>query len=218
MTSDAATLPSARTLAVAGRQLAMLGELAELAMVVTRGFAESAVASAKAEGVILSQEWFTPEVGRARACGAKDSAESFQKASRAVRLTLMLEKATAEWLDDLESGAPREAVVETAAVSPAAVFQPRREASRDRDQATDEVVARRESDREPVEFDRPDRFPSASLRETVDAIGADLSAAVDWDTWQVRWPEFTAAAIRAEASVNSGDIPPRPPPPPGPGG
>ena len=82
----------------------MLGELAEIAMGVSRAFSSSAVASAKAAEAILADEYFVPEVGRARACGAKDAAESFQKAARAVRLTLKLEMAVAETLRDIRAG------------------------------------------------------------------------------------------------------------------
>ncbi len=65
--SDVCTDPA---LAVAERQLVLLGELAELAMEVSRVYAASAVAAAEAEAKIVSEPWFTPEVGRARACGA----------------------------------------------------------------------------------------------------------------------------------------------------
>ena len=56
-----------------------------MAMAASRAFTASAVASAKAAEAILADEYFMPEVGRARACGAKDAAESLQKVTRAVR-------------------------------------------------------------------------------------------------------------------------------------
>ena len=82
----------------------MLGELAEMAMAAARAFTGSAIASAKAEEAVLADEAFVPEVGRARACGAKAAAESFQKAARAVRLTLMLEMNLAEIVRDIRAG------------------------------------------------------------------------------------------------------------------
>ncbi len=92
------------TLDIAERQLAMLGELAEMAMTTARAFTASAVASAKAAEAILDDKYFVPEVGRANACGAKDAAESLQKVTRAVRLTLMLEMKVAEIVRDIRAG------------------------------------------------------------------------------------------------------------------
>ena len=66
-------------LAVAERQLVLLGELAERAMQVSRAYAAAATAAAEAEAKIVSEPWFTPEIGRARACGAKEASASFDK-------------------------------------------------------------------------------------------------------------------------------------------
>jgi hypothetical protein len=185
--------PSNPTLAIAERQLTQLGELAEMGMVAARAFTASAVASAKAEETILGAEWFTPEVGRAKACGARDAAESIQKVSRAVRLTLMLEMKVAEIVRDIRAGvitysgflgAPK-----TAGETPAdhGALQDRQSLSRpasrdpagsscrdrDRERAPDRLDAER------PEFERPDILPRGSFREVFETLRADIGAAPD---------------------------------------
>ena len=92
------------TLQLAQRQLLLLDELAEMAMATARAFTASAIAAAGAEERILANEYFSPEVGRARACGARAAAESFQKVARAVRLTLTLQMNLAEIVRDIRAG------------------------------------------------------------------------------------------------------------------
>ena len=186
-TTDAPAASIDPTLAVAERQLAMLSELAQLAMAVTRVYSASAVAAAEAEAKIVSEPWFTPEIGRARACGAKDASESFQKVTRALRLTMILEKCTAEWLRDIRNGT---ASTKDAGVTPALRLDPRthrRNAGvpagssspeRDRDRC--------EYDKERLDVERPDRLPRGPFRDTVDAICADVGATVDWPRWKVQ--------------------------------
>ena len=204
--TSAATIPSDRTLKIAERQLAMLDRLAQVAMDVAEGFGSSAIASAKAEERILADEYFIPEIGRARACGAKDAAESFQKASRSLRLTLMLEKTTAEWLDDLESGAPRKDAGET----PAVLFD-RWDRRRPAGPCSDEGALdrdRRESDRENLfEAECPDVLPHAPFRETVERIGADMGAAIDWRTLDIVLQNPADVASRT-GRPNWGERPP----------
>ena len=106
--------PEDPTLDVAERQLAMLGELAEMAMAVSRAFAGAGIAAARAAGSILNDEAWQSESDRALAITASGhAAEAFQKVSRALRLTLKLEKSTAEWLRDERLGIRREARDET---------------------------------------------------------------------------------------------------------
>ena len=196
--------PADPTLAVAERQLAMLGELAEMAMAASRAFTVSAIASARAAEAVLDDKFFMPEVGRANACGAKDAAESIQKVTRAVRLTLMLEMKVAEIVRDIRAGimtysggmagrkdaggtpADLESLLETVLDRrhPAGSCSPDRE--------TDDKTDRREVDR--IEFDRPDTLPRTLLRETVDHICADIGAAIDWSTWKVGPPELRCEA------------------------
>ena len=90
---------------MAERHQRVLREVAEIAMEVTRGFGSSAIAAAHAAEVILADEIWQPETGRARAlAGSKDAAEAFHKVTRALRLTLALERATVEALRDLRNG------------------------------------------------------------------------------------------------------------------
>ena len=178
------------TLAVAERQLAMLGELAEMAMAASRAFTVSAIASARAAEAVLDDKFFMPEVGRANACGAKDAAESIQKVTRAVRLTLRLEMKVAEIMRDIRAGivtySGGVAHLRDAGGTPAdqGGLQGRRRPAgscspdRDRDE-TD----RPEADR--IEFDRPETLPRALFRKTVEQICADIGVTVDWNAWTV---------------------------------
>ncbi len=185
MTRDTSPDPDP-TLQLAERQLALLGELAEMAMAAARAFTASAIASARAEEAILADEHFIPEVGRARACGAKAAAESFQKAARAVRLTLMLEMNLAEIVRDIRAGrvtylgriAVRKEVDGDAG---APVASPVLSDDRDRDRR------RRDSNSEPLfDIERPDTLRTAPFRDTVEQICGDLDATVHWDHWRLR--------------------------------
>ncbi len=199
------------TLAVAERQLAMLGELAEMAMTAARAFTASATASAKAAEAILDDKYFMPEVGRANACGAKDAAESLQKVTRAVRLTLMLEMKVAEIARDIRAGivtysggvsfrkdaggtpADQDGLRVRQSLSRPSSGELAGSCSDDRD--------RHECDAERlIDIERLDILPRAAFRETVDRICADIGAVVDWSTWQVE-----SADVRYE--------PPQPKPP-----
>ena len=175
-------------------------------MATARAFTASAIASAEAEEAILADEHFMPEVGRARACGAKAAAESFQKAARAVRLTLMLEMNLAEIVRDIRAGqitylggvAVRKTVGEDLCAS--------RETPC-RGGWSENVPARAlsdnsESDRRPldisaeprVELDRPDALSRAPFQETVEHICGDLNATVDWPAWRLMPAETTPYA------------------------
>ena len=180
------------TLHIAERQLAMLGELAQMAMAASRAFTASANASAKAAEAILDDEYFMPEVGRARACGAKDAAESLQKVTRAVRLTLVLEMKVAEIVRDIRTGvvtyiggAPVRKDAGAPTDGPRSFSRsagvPAGSCSDDRD--------RRDRDAERLfDIERPDILPRAPYRDTVDQISADFGATVDWSAWRVRRP------------------------------
>jgi hypothetical protein len=182
------------TLAIAERQLGILAELSDLGMEAARAFTTSAVASAKAAETILEQEYFMPEVGRARACGAKDAAESFQKVSRSIRLTLMLEMNVGEIARDIRAGVVTYiggiAHRKTDGAETGAAAEARRligpsdgvftGLADDRD--TD--LRSRDSNTERLyDYERPDRLPRAPLRETVEQICDDLGATVDWNRW-----------------------------------
>ena len=180
------------TLAVAERQLALLGELAQIAMAAARAFGESAVAAAEAEKMILAEDCFVPEVGRARACGAKDAADSLQKVSRAVRLTMKLEMAVAEIVRDLRAGivpvrrdgaalaGDSRRIVIDGEVEPVATPP---------DFDDDGGPAREErlyGDRERIEFDRAECLPRGAYPALVDSLAQDVGAVVDWEAPAVR--------------------------------
>jgi hypothetical protein len=185
------------TLAVAERQLVQLRELVEIAMTAARAFGESAVAAAGAEKTILGEEWFTPEVGRARACGAKDASESIQKVTRSARLSMKLEMAVAEIVRDIRAGIvthSADAISKDAGEAPGSeAGVPAGSGSPDRD--TD--WTRQDADTERlVEFDRPETLPRAALRETLEPICADLDVAIDWAAWKIRPPDPGPEASR----------------------
>jgi hypothetical protein len=185
-------------LAVAERQLVLLGELVELAMQVSRAYAASAIAAAEAEAKIVSEPWFTPEVGRARACGAKEASASFDKVTRALRLTCMLQKTVAETVRDLRAGivaAPKAAasardekpariVIDETAAAPA----PRRDTD---DEGRAARVERPGGERERLfDVERRDRLPRGAYCKIVDDLAADIGATVDWDSATVSAPDL----------------------------
>ena len=197
--SDLLTDPA---LAVAERQLVLLGELVELAMQVSRVYAASAVAAAEAEAKIVSEPWFTPEVGRARACGAKDASHSFDKVTRALRLTCMLQKTVAETVRDLRAGIvapakapsardekPRRIVIdETPAPS-----TPPRDAD---DEGKAARVERPGGERERLfDVERPERLPRGAYCKIVDDLAADIGATVDWDSSTVSKPDLVCRKV-----------------------
>ncbi len=224
------------TLDLAERQLAMLGELAEMAMTAARAFTASAVASAKAAEAILDDEYFMPEVGRANACGARDAAESLQKVTRAVRLTLMLEMKVAEIVRDVRAGVVTHiggiANSKEAGETPAdqGALQVRQSLSRplSREPAgscsSDRESNRTSRDRDAehlIDIERPDILPRAPFRETVEHICGDLGAEVDWTTWSLSPPKPGGETLRSPPSAGDAALkpparsPPVPARPPG---
>ena len=185
---DAAAFPSASDdpgLAVAERQLELLGELAEMAMVVSRAYAHAAVAAAGAVEAILADEFYQPETGRARAlAGARDAAESFQKVSRSLRLTLALQTTVVDALRDMRAGvyrpripaARRNLSLDPAGDAPVVAPATRVEAEISDAAARSE---RADSSRERlVEFDRPDT--ADGFRIVVNGVRARIGHATDW--------------------------------------
>ena len=184
--TDASPLPSTPDdlgIAVAERQLALLSELGEMAMVVCRAYAHAAVAASSAVEAILADEFYQPETGRARAlAGAKDAAESFQKVSRSMRLTLALQTTVVDALRDLRAGvyqpnilARRDLAFDAIREAPAA-SAPGAEAD------VSDAVARCEradSNREQlVEYER--LRESEGFRVIVNGIRAEIGHAIDW--------------------------------------
>ena len=181
------------TLAVAEHQLVLLAELAEIVMVAARAFGASAVAAAEAEKMILAEEHFTPEVGRARACGARDAADSLQKVARAARLTMKLQMAVAEIGRDIRAGiVTHSAPAETPYPLVRSIGVPADSSSADRD--SDWTRAETNTERL-VEFERPETLPHAPFRETVDTLSADIGAKVDWTRWKIEDPTPSHEAL-----------------------
>ena len=171
----------------------MLAELGDIAMAVSRAYGASAIASAEATDMILKDDYFVPEVGRARACGAKDNAESFQKVTRAVRLTLMLEKQTLEWMEDGVSVAPTARPSIPCRDRPAHSGDGDADRDGDRDRATDADALRRDTERDrPDVLDPPDPLVHAAFARTVDTLCADLGAEADWAAWTITPPPLAS--------------------------
>jgi hypothetical protein len=179
-------------LAVAERQLVLLGELAELTMAVSRVYAASAVAAAEAEAKIVSEPWFTPEIGRARACGAKDASDSFDKVTRALRLTFMLQKTVAETVRDLRAGivaAPKAREQKPARIVIGDISAPSAAPRDADDEGRAARVERPGGERERLfDIERPDRLPRGAYCKIVDDLAADIGATVDWESDTVSKP------------------------------
>jgi hypothetical protein len=166
-------------------------------MQVSRVYAASAVAAAEAEAKIVSEPWFTPEIGRARACGAKDASDSFDKVTRALRLTFMLQKTVAETVRDLRAGivTPAKAVsarnpkaarivIDETAAAPA----PRRDVD---DEGKAARLERPGGERERLfDVERPDRLPRGTYCKIVDDLAADIGAKIDWTSDTVSAPDL----------------------------
>ena len=160
-------------IAVAGRQLELLTELGEMSMVVCRAYAHAAVAASGAVEAILADDFYQPETGRARAlAGAKDAADSFQKVSRSLRLTLALQTTVVDALRDLRAGVYRSKAARDERVASA----PRPEAE------VSDAAARCErgdSDRERlVEYER--LREGEGFRVIVNGIRAEIGHAINW--------------------------------------
>ncbi len=181
-------------LAVAERQLVLLGELAELAMQVSRAYAASAVAAANAETKIVSEDWFTPEIGRARACGAKEASNSFDKVTRALRLTMMLQKTVAETVRDLRAGivaAPKASDQRPARIVIDETLAPSAPPRDIDDEGKAARVERPGGERERLfDVERPDRLPRGAYCKIVDDLAADIEATVDWESDTVSKPDL----------------------------
>ena len=195
-------------LAVAERQLVLLGELAELCMQVSRVYAASAVAAGNAEAKIVSEPWFTPEIGRARACGAKDASDSFDKVTRALRLTFMLQKTVAETVRDLRAGivaAPKAHAQKPARIVIDETLTPSAPPRDADDEGKAARVERPGGERERLfDIERPDRLPRGAYCKIVDDLAADIGATVDWDSATVSAPDLVCRdTVRPEQSFET---------------
>ncbi len=204
--ADAATPSTDPTLAIAELQLAILAEVVQMSLAVSRGYAAASLAAANAVEVILADEFWQPETGRAGAlAGAREAADSFQKVTRSLRLSMKLQMETAETVRDLRAGI----VPQRKAASPFDLKDAggtpacpetlvRRRPAGSCDAADNPDLDRLETDLERlVEFDRPNGPARASFREKVDEICLDIGIAPDWKAWRIgRPPKFQPLAPR----------------------
>ncbi len=181
MTSPPA--PSATTLKILDRQLVLLEELAQIGMVVTRAQAHAAAAAAHAVEVILADELWQPETGRALAlAGSKHAADAYQGVVRSLRLTLLLEKATTLTADAVRAGtfvSPNVAGLILDLDRPLAV------AAGPAATGDDAPVAAGEPGAERGEFERAERLPAAGFRVTVNGLCEEIGADADWANWSI---------------------------------
>ena len=206
------THPASPAIPIAERQLGVLGELANMALEVSRGYAAAALSASHTVEVKLADEYYQSETERARVlAGAKDAADGFQKVARTLRLTLALELSTAEVLGELWAGtrstpttpAPnairKHPGIQSGSEDGIDVHrEPDAGVGSDREAADSD---RRESDSESlVDIEHPDRLPRGPFRKTVDELSADLGTTVNWTTWKV-----------APSSIKYQPLAPRPP-------
>ena len=163
-------------------------------MEVSSAYAAAAIAASHAVEVILADEIWQPETGRARAlAGAKDAAEAFQKVSRALRLTLAVELRTAAVARELRAGIRRLPFEEDAGETPA-VLQSAVDLDRRRPAGSCSADDKPDCDRPDheqerlVEFECADRLPRGSFREIIDALCADLGVTTDWAGYDAEHP------------------------------
>ncbi len=217
VTVSAAPFPADPALDMAGRQLVMLREMGRMSMEVASASAASAIASAEAAKSILADRFFMPEVGGASARGAKDTAESYHKVTRSLRLTLTLGRTVAEAVRDLRAGvAPRPAGAATGHGATAArlVIDDGPAPDAPRSEANTEGVAahleRPGAERERLfEIEQAERLPRGSYCRLVHNLAADIGAVVDWETTTVSAPNLRDIAPPA---YRAAPVPPPDPP------
>ena len=193
--SATADAPDPR-IARAEQRLAMLRELAELGMALTRELTRRAMAAPE-----------TPEAApdatpASRHPPRHDPADSFARLSRAVRLTLALEATVEEQLSTLRAGGLGPAAPGSVAAAnnddDLDRFPPRDYPSAHRNTIRDavyEIINREVTELIPAqdmldtlyerltEGERYDAFIHRPLRETVEAICEDLDLHPDWSRW-----------------------------------
>jgi hypothetical protein len=213
---------------VAERHLRLLAEVAELAMDAARAGSALVVATAQAAAKIVA------EVDGAWACeadkayavrGSREAADAFTRITRALRLTLTLETATAERLRDLRAGIVpvRQDRAESGAVRPGTTLDSFREKARERvadaiaEAAADDgdidaaVDLARDLRERLTETDRFGPLLNRPLIEVVGLICADIGGTPDWSRWNGEgWtsPQPTAPEVcHALCEERSSELP-----------
>ena len=152
-----------------------------MSIVVSRAYAHLAVAATAAAEAVVADEYYQPETERARAralAGAKDAADGFQKVSRSLRLTLMLQTVIAEAVNNPRPGVVREP---SRAAGPSTTSISECDTKDGEGPSANLESARLERERR--EFDRP--YPTG-FEATVNGVVANIGATVDWATMTLR--------------------------------
>jgi len=222
------------TLKVAERQLKVLGELAQMGLEVSRSHAAAALAAAHAVEVILDEDWQADTARALALAGSRNAAEAFQKVSRALRLTLVLEMKMAECIRDLRAGvAPIAGSKQSRADQRAFGFEPHKSTDFQPIESGDPADAKPSCDSRDsgverlVDIERPDRIQRGTFRDVVDQICADLAIVPDWESYgrgrpalryeSLRSPVATRAKVHSQAESFTGpdsvaDLSAHPPP------
>ena len=159
-------------------------------MALSRALGESGVAAAEEAKRVMSDEAWQSQPDRAlAAAGSRHAAEAFHKVSRALRLTLKLEKATAEWLRDARLGLAAKAGGPP--FEPSTTLRERENGPSGEPAPSDGEAAWDETER-PCDVERAERLVGATFREAIDRLCGDLGAAVDWSGWVVSSAEAAA--------------------------
>ena len=195
-TADSAT---ALEIEMAERHRRVLCEVQAAALDVTRAFADLAIASAHAARATLAPDAWHPELERAQAIGAsRHAAEAFHRVTRALRLTMAMERAVVTSMSDAMAGrvatpvapiftatflAPGADIPPLTADSPQTHQEARVMASEASGAAENLSFDPRDSERL-TDIERGDRFGRLKFRETVERICADIGVKPDWDRWE----------------------------------
>ena len=192
--SEARTSP-APMIEIAERHLRLLAEVAELAMAAARASGALLVATAEAAAKIVAEKDGAWACEADKACAvraSREAADAFTRVTRALRLTLTLETATAERLRDLRAGvAPTPGGGAERQVAGLGAFDSVGEKARE---LVAEVAAKDGDVHAALDFahdlrerlTESDRFGpllSRPLVEVVALICADIGLSPDWSRW-----------------------------------
>ena len=181
---------------MAERHQRVLCEMQEAALAVTRVYADLAIASAQAAKATLAPDAWHPELERAQAIGAsRHAAEAFHRVTRALRLTMAMERAVVEIMRGVEAGSlagPSMPIFTAAFLAPGGDIPP---LTSDSAQTCGEAkAASREARGDDVSFDqrdleclaeieRGDRVGHLKIREALERICAEIGVKPDWSRW-----------------------------------
>jgi hypothetical protein len=212
MSTASPTSPSTDTIAdraleMAERHHCILREMQEAAVAVSRVYADLAIASGLAAQATLAPEAWHPELERAQAIGAaRHAAEAYHRVTRALRLTMAMERAILDSLRDQAAGIvakPVTPIFTAAFAAPGEDIPPLkidstqtrgevRAMARELNGLGDHFSFDSRDDEALVDIERGDRFGRIKFRETVVRICAAIGIEPQWDRWDgdgLRSPE-----------------------------